>query len=410
MKINKQQLLLLFASFSLLFLLVFSISQLSQKQKFNQLYEIDNTNKQIGKYKNQIIKNEENVIVRHYPNTEYKLLNQIIKETQDNNINLDAKEIKQDYEINKLFDRYIIVTLMDYEDEVNTIKKNINFDIKENELVSPSNLFNDKALRYIKYKGLSEDEISLLESEIQIGSHLITENELPKYIKNDYGEIKVGKSETLPSVYLGHTINPDTKMIAITFDDGPHQTNTERIIEISKKYDAHITFFMLGLNIERYPELVKLALDEGHQIASHSYNHKNFTEISHDAVEFQINHTNNLLNEVTGNDVQWMIRPPYGAYNKDILTNFPLIYVNWTVDTKDWLYKDTQTVCNSIVDSAFDGAIVLLHDIYETSVEGFECGIEKLSAQGYQFVTIQDMFKAKNIPLEKGKLYRSATQ
>ena len=410
MRINKQKTLLIIASFSLLFLLVFSISQFSKKQKFNQLYEIDNTNKQIGKYKNKIIKNQDNVIVRHYPKTDYEVLNQIIKENQDSNINNSAKETKQDYEINELFDRYIIVTLLDYEDGINTLKKIINFDIKDNQLVSPSNLFNDKALRYLMYNNLNEEEIVLLENEIQIGSHLITENEIPKYIKNDYGHVKVGSPETLPSVYLDHVINPDKKMIAITFDDGPHKTNTERIIEISKQYDAQITFFMLGLNIERYPELVKLTLDEGHQVASHSYNHKNFTEISHSGLEFQINNTNNLLNQVTGNDIQWMIRPPYGAYNKEILKSFPYIYINWTVDTNDWLHKDKQTICNSIVDSAFDGAIVLLHDIYDSSVDGFECGINRLSAEGYQFVTVQDMFKAKNVELKKGNLYRSATQ
>ena len=199
-------------------------------------------------------------------------------------------------------------------------------------------------------------------------------------------------------------------MVAITFDDGPHQANTQRIMNISNQYDAHVTFFVLGLNINRYPEIIKMILDEGHQLASHSYNHKNLSEVSHEEVSYQITHTNTLLNETTGIEEKWMIRPPYGAYNKNVLNNFPYVYVNWTVDTQDWLHKDPQKICNAMVDAAFDGAIILLHDIYETSVDGFECGIKKLSEQGYQMVTVKDMFKAKGIELMPGQLYRGATK
>ena len=405
---KKQKLFFLIVSFVLVFFLVFSFSQLSQKRKYQEMYKIDDTSKKIGTYKNKRFKNKDKIIVRHYPKTKYPVLNQMIEDTQNLNIDVKATEIKQDYEIRMLCERYIVVSLLNFEDGTEGLKNIINFDAQENEMMTPSTVFNEKALRYFKYFKLENDVMLLSKSQIQVGTHLITESELPKYIKNDYGDIKAGSPETLPSVYLEHNLDQNKKMIAITFDDGPHITNTPKILEISKEYDAHITFFMLGLNIERYPELVRLVLDEGHQVASHSYNHKDLTKITHDDVSFQINHTNELLNETTGNSMEWMIRPPYGSYNNDLLTQFPYVYVNWSLDTKDWLYKDKQTVCNSIVDSAFDGAIVLLHDIYETSVEGFECGIKRLSADGYQFATVADMFKSKNIELENGKIYRSA--
>ena len=407
---NTNKFLFFIAVVSLIILLVFSLTQLAHKNKYSKLYEVNHSNKKIGQYKNENIKIKDKVIIRHYPKTKHKLLNEIIEQTQKSNLNNQSMEIKQDYEIKLIYDRYIIINLFDLEDGVEKIQGFINYDTKKNELITFKNLFNEKAIRYLEYLKLKEEKMQLMENNILIDNFLIAESELQKYIKNDYGSIQAGSAQLLPSVYLEHDIDTNKKLIAITFDDGPHLINTEEIIKISKKYEAHVTFFVVGLNVADYPEIIKKSLDEGHQIASHSYSHKNLTTISDDEINFQLNHTNELLNEVTGNDIKWMIRPPYGAYNQNILNNFPYTYVNWTVDTNDWLHKDPQIICDAIVSSAFDGSIVLLHDIYESSVKGFECGIKRLSEEGYQFVTVQDMFKAKNIELEKGKLYRSATK
>lgn len=109
----------------------------------------------------------------------------------------------------------------------------------------------------------------------------------------------------------------------------------------------------------------------------------------------EINITNNKIKEITG-EKQIFIRPPYGNINSDVKELSNLSTILWNIDTLDWKHRDSKRVCEEIVNSAHDDAIVLMHDIYKTSVEGTLMAMEQLSKEVYAFVTISEMATLKN--------------
>lgn len=193
----------------------------------------------------------------------------------------------------------------------------------------------------------------------------------------------------------------DKKLLAFTFDDGPNTETTKILLDSLNKYDAKVTFFVLGNRINRHSEILKRAYLEGNQIGSHTYNHKNLKIISSESAEREINDTNNAIKSVIGVNPS-IIRPPYGNVNPNISTNMPIVL--WNVDTLDWKYRDKSKVADKIVENAHDGAIILLHDIYKSSVEGALLAMERLKDE-YYFVTIEEMSILKNKTLENDQKY-----
>lgn len=100
------------------------------------------------------------------------------------------------------------------------------------------------------------------------------------------------------------TVDPQRPMIALTFDDGPHPRNTPRILETLKTYDGASTFFMVGTNVERYPDVVLQVAENGSEIASHTYNHPNLTRLSADSLNVQLNRVSELVNDLTHQQIQ----------------------------------------------------------------------------------------------------------
>ena len=199
-----------------------------------------------------------------------------------------------------------------------------------------------------------------------------------------------------------------SKLIAITFDDGPGKYTAE-LLDALKKYNAKATFFLVGTCVERYPELVKREVEEGHQVANHSWDHTKLTTLSPDGIFSQLSKTENAIDKACGKDLgTLMVRPPYGSSNSAVQNsaNAPLIF--WSVDTLDWKYRNAETVKNNIVNNAKDGAIILLHDIHSTSVQGAIAAMEELTGQGYTFVTVSELFRRKGITMSNGTGYHSA--
>ena len=199
-----------------------------------------------------------------------------------------------------------------------------------------------------------------------------------------------------------------SKLIAITFDDGPGKYTGE-LLDALKKYNAKATFFLVGTCVERYPELVKREVEEGHQVANRSWDHAKLTDLSQSAISAELSKTENAIDKACGKDLgTLMVRPPYGSSNSAVQNsaNAPLIF--WSVDTLDWKYRNAETVKNNIVNNAKDGAIILLHDIHSTSVQGAVAAIEELTGQGYTFVTVSELFRRKGITMSNGTGYHSA--
>jgi len=197
----------------------------------------------------------------------------------------------------------------------------------------------------------------------------------------------------------------NTKYIALTFDDGPVRTNTTKLLDGLKKQKAYVTFFMVGYNIPGNEDLLKRMKKEGHELGSHSYSHSKLTTLSNNEIVNQITQTNSLIRNAVGSYAT-VFRPPYGSYNDMVLyvANAPIIL--WSVDTLDWKYKNKKYVKKQIVDNAYDGAIILLHDLHATSVDGAIAAIKTLKKQGYEFVTVSELFEIKGMDLTNGNVYR----
>ena len=195
------------------------------------------------------------------------------------------------------------------------------------------------------------------------------------------------------------------KLVAITFDDGPGYSKTEKLITELDKRDARVSFFMLGEIANKQKELVKKVYDYGHTIGSHTYDHKNLRKLGDEQLFFEVNYTNEILSGIIGEDIRF-IRPPYGAYNTDILSKINMAFILWNVDTLDWKYRNAEKVRDYIVEHAEDGDIILLHDIHATSVDGAIMAIDILKNEGYEFVSLDEMLVFRNVNLQTNTAYR----
>ena len=197
-----------------------------------------------------------------------------------------------------------------------------------------------------------------------------------------------------------------TKLVAITFDDGP-SGYTETLLDGLKARNAKATFFIVGSMAASRMSTVKRAVKEGHQIGNHTTNHPELTSLSADGIRRELDNCSYYLKQAAG-EQDFLLRPPYGSYNSTVrnTANMPLIL--WSVDTLDWKYRNADTVYKNIINNTTDGSIVLLHDLYYSSVQGVLRAIDTLKARGYEFVTVNELFRRRAVPLEKGKAYSAA--
>ena len=196
------------------------------------------------------------------------------------------------------------------------------------------------------------------------------------------------------------------KLLAITFDDGPGKYTGELLDGLAER-GIHATFFVNGVNAAAWPETLKRIADEGHQLANHTYNHKNLNTCDAATVRREIDGVQSLITAAGGSENAY-IRAPYGNANKTVksVVTAPLIY--WSVDPEDWKYRDAETVRKNIEAGVFDGAIILVHDIYKTSVDGALAAIDDLTAEGYEFVTVEELLLRRGVTPTAATVYYSA--
>lgn len=180
------------------------------------------------------------------------------------------------------------------------------------------------------------------------------------------------------------------KTIALTFDDGPGPY-TEKLLDILDKYDAKATFFLIGSKVSGQASVVRSIQARGHQLGNHSWSHPELPKLSVDQIASEIDRTNEAIRQATGVKPS-ILRPPYGAVNGVVLEQLRLRNMSsilWSVDTRDWADRNSQIVCSRAVAGARPGAVILMHDIHQTSVNAVPCILSSLKQQGYSFVTIQ---------------------
>ena len=201
--------------------------------------------------------------------------------------------------------------------------------------------------------------------------------------------------------------NTGEKLVAITFDDGP-TNNTDRVLEMLERYNAKATFFLIGVNISAKQQQVTNIYNAGHQIGNHTYNHSNLVKFGTNGIINEINSTDNLIASITGQRPTSM-RPPFGSYNEsvaNVLASTGHSVIMWDIDPRDWDVKNTATVTNHVLERVQDGSIILLHDFYDTSVDAAENILSTLSAQGYKFVTVDELLTRHGNPIQSGGTYR----
>ena len=195
------------------------------------------------------------------------------------------------------------------------------------------------------------------------------------------------------------------KTIALTFDDGP-SSFTNRLLDCLEKNNAKATFFLVGKEIESFPDEVKRMEALGCEIGNHSYDHTDFTTLSAQDITGQIAKTDNLIMNLTGHGAT-VLRPPYGAINDTVSSTVGTPMIIWSVDTLDWKTEDAQKTIDNVLSCAQDGAIILMHDIYSTTVDAAETIVPKLIEEGYQLVTVHELAQAHGVTLETGIAYGS---
>lgn len=192
-------------------------------------------------------------------------------------------------------------------------------------------------------------------------------------------------------------------MVALTFDDGPGKF-TDKLLDCLEENNAKATFFMLGENVERFPDVVKRMHDSGMELGNHSYDHTTLTTLSESDILKQITKTNNAIDDACGVPADVM-RPPGGSYNTTVSSLAEMPIITWSIDTRDWANRNADNTYKVIMDDVEDGSIVLMHDIHESSIEASLRLIPDLVEKGFRLVTIRQMAEQKGIDLKDGDAY-----
>lgn len=187
-------------------------------------------------------------------------------------------------------------------------------------------------------------------------------------------------------------IDEKKPMVALTFDDGPTRKYTSAILDALKEHNASATFFILGNRAENAPDLLQRMVLEGSEIGNHTFSHKQLTTLSKENIEEEISATQETIYGITHRYPD-VIRPPYGSKNDTVLQCAQgKRVVTWTLDTRDWAVKDAQKIVDYVMKTVKDGDIILMHDLYETSAQAAVILISQLSDEGYQLVTVSDIY------------------
>ena len=195
------------------------------------------------------------------------------------------------------------------------------------------------------------------------------------------------------------------KEIAITFDDGPKRGTTDVLLDGLKERNVSAIFFLIGIQVSGLEDLVQRMDEEGHQIGNHTFSHVNLNTLDAYKQNEEITMCSQNIRQCVERE-QVCVRPPYGEVNECLRAWIGAPLILWSVDTNDWTGKTADEIADYIVSEATAGDIILLHDIYENSVQGALMAIDRMQAQGYVFVTVEKMFADHGIILENGKVYR----
>lgn len=369
-------------------------------------------------YIETFIKNDNHLKVSIiYPKTGYYKLDKKISDyvnnytKSDNKIFLDTlDEVNIDYTYFKNNNIISIVLFKNENDnqEITTY----NYDFKKNSFVNISDFIKNYNIiyEYLK-KDYNIDKTDT--SNLKVNNFSIDHNFLYIYyskdtfntddnliikipLDNKTNDVKVSKKINTP---IKRNIDTSSKVVALTFDDGPSRY-TNDIIDILEKNDAVATFFILGNKVKLYEDTLKKSISNGNEIGNHTFNHKWLTKLTDDEIKEQISNTQSIIEEVTGY-TPLLFRPSYGSLNKRVRKDINLDIVLWNVDTMDWKYKSTNKIVARATNNVKDMDIILLHDTYKSTKDSLEKIITTLKDKGFTFVTVSELKEIKKLRNER---------
>ena len=173
--------------------------------------------------------------------------------------------------------------------------------------------------------------------------------------------------------------------LALTFDDGPTPGVTERVLEELKKRNMHATFFLIGAKVDARPDLARRLVEEGHDVANHSYTHPRLAGMGDAAVDQQIGRTQEAITRATGVTPVWF-RPPYGAFRREqgpLASKYGLGVAYWSVDPKDWAQPGSSAITQRVLSASQPGSIILLHDLHAQTADAVPAIFDGLKERAF---------------------------
>lgn len=376
-----------------------------------------------------IIKKDKSMISIHYPITNVKSLNSSINsyvnkiykdfKNIENNFNNPELNISYTYkQLNKDIINLSLTTQIYTDKKINKIKT-FTYDKRKKKFLEIEDIVeNVKTLDYDvkqtileKYKEADMDFLSNINYDyftidnrnLTLYFNPIQLNKQNEFINLDISLdslnllINIDKEkDNVPDIKPKEkSIDYNKKVVALTFDDGPSKY-TKEILNILKKHDSCATFFVVGNKVEFYKNDLQRMIKEGSEIGNHSYSHKWLNRLSKDEFINEINKTQEIIKNLTGY-LPKIFRPTYGGYNDNLKTYTNLRFVLWNVDSQDWKVKNTNKILKNILPNVKDGSIILMHDNHSYSYEALDELIVELKKENYQFVTVSELFKIKEL-------------
>lgn len=256
-------------------------------------------------------------------------------------------------------------------------------------------------------KGLLQSDESIIRTGVgDNGWSRVTFDGEETYVASNYLTAEKPPEKISVNIPIkNRNIDPSKPMVALTFDDGPNETATPKILDILEKYNVVATFFDLGTCMENYPNITKREEQIGCEVGSHTYSHQNLNKLSGEEIQDDISNAARVYEQTLGHKL-YLVRPPYGNADITVRRNLKYPLIGWDVDSLDWKTRNKNKILAEINKiSNFDGRIILMHSIYDSTAEAVEELVPQLISKGYQLVTVSEMAKYKGTTLKTSTIY-----
>lgn len=210
------------------------------------------------------------------------------------------------------------------------------------------------------------------------------------WLKYDYNAVKMEDVREAFGYVSASATPVEAPKIALTFDDGPSTAWTPALLDGLKERGVKATFFLIGENADKNPEIVKRMAEEGHLIGNHTYHHVELTKVSENEARLELADTSAVIVRITGKEPEYM-RPPFGAWQRKLEQEIQMLPVLWTIDPLDWTTENQDEIVNKVVTEAEENDIILLHDCYKSSIEAGLRIVDILQEEGFVFVTVDEL-------------------